>query len=82
MVAVALRADLQGEALVRRVVGVLRLVVGGDLDHLLERGRRLGHQVGVADEGDVLDRVRQAVRLAVVRERLRRPRRRSRRRRR
>ena len=71
VVGVALRADLQGEALVGRVVGVLGLVVGGDLDHLLERRRRLGHEVGVAHEGDVLDGVRQPVGLAVVGERLR-----------
>ena len=40
------------------------------LDHLLERRRRRRGEVGVAHEGDVLDGVRQAVRLAVVGERL------------
>ena len=70
MIGVALRTDLQGETLVRRVVGVLGLEVGGDLHHLLERRRRLGHEVGVADKGDVLHGVRQPIRLAVVRERL------------
>ena len=70
VVRVTLGADLQGDALVGRIVGVLRLEVGRDLDHLLERGRRLGDEVGVADERDVLDRVRQPVRLALVRERV------------
>ena len=37
---------------------------------VLERGRRLRHEIGVAEQRDVLDRVRQPVRLALVRERL------------
>ena len=68
VVGIALGPDLKGEALVGRVVGVLGLEVGGDLDHLLERRRRFGNEVGVAHEGDVLDGVGQPVGLSVVGE--------------
>ena len=68
MVGIALGPDLKGEALVRRVIGVLGLEVGGDLDHLLERRRHVGNEVGVAHEGDVLDGVGQPVGLSVVGE--------------
>ena len=69
MIGIALRPDLHGETLVRRVVGVLGLEVGGDLHHLLERRRRLGDEIGVAEQGDVLHGVGQAVRLPLVGER-------------
>ena len=48
----------------------LALQLQGDRLELFERGRRLRHEVGVAEQRDVLDRVRQSVRLALVRERL------------
>src|SRR6478736_1717335 len=46
------------------VLGAGGLAVGDDL---VVRGRRVRHEVGVAHERDVLDRVRNAVDLAVVR---------------
>ena len=61
------RILLHGE---RHVDGAVGLEREGGLGERLERGRGLGHEVDVADEGDVLGGVRQAVGGAVERERL------------
>ena len=62
VIRVALLADLQRQDLVRLAIGDERLA---GRDEVLDRRRSVRHEIGVAEQGDVLDRVRDAVQLAV-----------------